>query len=102
MDHCNLACPFCAYDRRLTFPRRSVDPGEVARMIDLLAAWQVQSGRPAVLSWLGGEPTLWPALPEMSLRAALAGLKQSLTTNGTTLGSAATRQLLAECLLQVG
>lgn len=70
-------------------------------MIDLLAAWQVQSGRPAVLSWLGGEPTLWPALPEMSLRAALAGLKQSLTTNGTTLGSAATRQLLAERMSEV-
>jgi MoaA/NifB/PqqE/SkfB family radical SAM enzyme len=101
MDQCNLACPFCAYDRRLTFPRRSAETGEVARMIDLFAAWQVQSGRPLVLSWLGGEPTLWPALSEMSLRASRVGLSQSLTTNGTTLGSAATRKLLAERMAEV-
>lgn len=101
MDQCNLACPFCAYDRRLAFPRRSANPAEVARMIDLLAAWQDQSGRPLVLSWLGGEPTLWPALSEMSLRAAQAGLRQSLTTNGTTLGSAEIRQLLAGRMAEV-
>jgi MoaA/NifB/PqqE/SkfB family radical SAM enzyme len=101
MDQCNLSCPFCAYDKRLTFARRLANPTEVARMIDLLAAWQDQSGRPVVLSWSGGEPTLWPALPEMSLRAADAGLRQSLTTNGTTLGSAAIRQLLAGRMAEV-
>lgn len=70
-------------------------------MIDLLTAWQDHSRRPVVLSWLGGEPTLWPDLPEMSLRAAAAGLRQSLTTNGTTLGSPPMRALLAECMSEI-
>lgn len=55
VDQCNLACPLYAFDRRLTFPRRLSDPDEVARMIDALAAWQDQTGRPVVLSWLGGD-----------------------------------------------
>ena len=70
-------------------------------MIDLLAAFQDRADRPVVLSWLGGEPTLWPALAEMSERAAGAGLRQSITTNGTTLGSAAVRHMLAERMAEI-
>lgn len=95
MDACNLSCPFCAYDKRLDFQRSSVDPREVARVIDLLATWRPQ-GRPVVLSWLGGEPTLWPDFPEMVDRARSAGLIQSVTTNGTTLGSPKLRARLVE------
>ncbi|WP_147125405.1 radical SAM protein [Shimia ponticola] len=94
MNTCNLACPFCAYDKRLAFPRSVVDTQEVARMIDLLGQWR--PGRPVVLSWLGGEPTMWQDFETMTARAAHAGLRQSLTTNGTTLGSRRMRATLAE------
>lgn len=101
MDQCNLACPFCAYDKRLAFPRAAVDPDEVRRMIDLLGDWQGQAGRPVVLSWLGGEPTLWDHFDEMTARAQAAGLTQSLTTNGTTLGSAKVRDMLADRMTEI-
>ncbi len=96
LDHCNLACPFCAYDKRLRFARRQVDEAEVFRFVDLLAQKQAGSERRHLISWLGGEPTLWKALPQVSAAAQKAGLGQSLTTNGTTLGSAKVRQLLLD------
>ena len=33
-QHCNLACPFCAYDRRLPGPRTSIDADRVLRFAD--------------------------------------------------------------------
>jgi MoaA/NifB/PqqE/SkfB family radical SAM enzyme len=94
LDRCNLSCPFCAYDKRLAFPRRQVDGAEVRRVVGILGALQRRTGRPHLISWLGGEPTLWRDLPDVSAMAQAEGLVQSLTTNGTTLGSPAMRQLL--------
>ncbi|MEM7636179.1 MAG: radical SAM protein [Pseudomonadota bacterium] len=94
LEQCNLSCPFCAYDKRLAFPRRVADRNEVNRMVRLLADWQGQTNRPVLLSWLGGEPTLWRDLDETSALAASGGLLQGLTTNGTTLGSKPVRDLL--------
>lgn len=95
-DRCNLACPFCAYDRRLTIPRHEADPAQVARMIDLLGAWRRASGQRVMLSWLGGEPLLWGPLAALSARAAEQDIDLSLTTNGTTLGSPKVRTELVE------
>ena len=93
-NHCNLACPFCAYDKRLRVAREEADPAQVARFIDLVGAWRRQSGRPVLLSWLGGEPLLWRPLAELSRRAVGQGIDLSLTTNGTRLGSPAVREEL--------
>lgn len=86
-NHCNLACPFCAYDKRLSLPREEADPTQVARLIDLLSAWRNETGRPVLLSWLGGEPLLWAPRAELDERAAGQGIGLSLTTNGTRLGA---------------
>jgi len=86
-NHCNLACPFCAYDKRLGLLREKADPAQVARFIDLLGAWRSATGRPALLSWLGGEPLLWAPRAELDARALEQGVDLSLTTNGTRLGA---------------
>jgi MoaA/NifB/PqqE/SkfB family radical SAM enzyme len=90
-NHCNLACPFCAYDKRLGIARQAADPAQVARFIDLLGAWKRDSGRPVLLSWLGGEPLLWQPRSELDAQAGRHGLDLSLTTNGTRLGSGRVR-----------
>ncbi|MEG0184688.1 MAG: radical SAM protein [Stenotrophomonas sp.] len=81
---CNLACGFCAYDRHLPQPRVHTEAAEVERLALLLARWQQTSGRPVLLSWLGGEPMLWPGLLALSQRLRQQhGLRISMTSNGT-------------------
>ncbi len=93
---CNLACPFCAYDRRLPFARSEADPGSIRRFLEILADYQNARGDPVLVSWLGGEPLLWPLLPELTAHATSLGLRISATTNGTTLGSATVRRHLID------
>jgi MoaA/NifB/PqqE/SkfB family radical SAM enzyme len=93
-NHCNLACPFCAYGKRLALPVQQADPAQVGRMIDLLGAWRRETGRPVLLSWLGGEPLLWRPRAELDARATKLGVELSLTTNGTRLGAARVREEL--------
>ena len=94
-EHCNLSCPFCAYDRRLTRPRASADPGELRRIGRVLAEFQAQTGQPVLVSWLGGEPLLWEPLRDVTQEYVQDfGLRVSTTTNGTTLRSARVREHL--------
>jgi MoaA/NifB/PqqE/SkfB family radical SAM enzyme len=95
-NHCNLACPFCAYDKRLGLPREEADPAQVARLIDLLGRWRNETGRPVLLSWLGGEPLLWAQRAELDERAVGQGIGLSLTTNGTRLGAPRVRAELVQ------
>jgi len=95
-SRCNLACPFCAYDKRLSLPREEADPTQVARLIDLLGAWRRETGRPVLLSWLGGEPLLWAPRAELDKRAAGQGIGLSLTTNGTRLNAPRVRAELVQ------
>lgn len=90
---CNLSCPFCAYDRTRSFARHDADTGLIRRISGLLA----ETGRPVLMSWLGGEPLLWPALAGLtpSLRHE-HGFAFSTTTNGTTLHRAEMRRHLIE------
>lgn len=86
-QRCNLTCPFCEWDRSL--PRERVDAA-AARVLDfarVLAEYQRQTSDSVLLSWLGGEPTLWPALHDLAPRVKELGIAQSTTTNGTTLAS---------------
>lgn len=85
-ESCNLACGFCAYDRRLSGARREADRTVAERFGRLLGAYQDATGQPVLLSWLGGEPFLWKPLLELSSmlhREASIGI--SATTNGTLL-----------------
>lgn len=89
---CNLACPFCAYDRRLPFPRVDADPAAIEDFAQLLGAYRLKTGERVLLSWLGGEPLLWPPLLVLSRRLRLAhGLSISATSNGTLLHRQAVR-----------
>ena len=91
-ERCNLACGFCAYDRRLERERAEATPEAMLVFGAALADYQRRSGDPVLVSWLGGEPFLWKALPAVT-RAFVQdlGLRVSVTTNGTTLGSSAVR-----------
>lgn len=78
---CDLACPFCAYSRELRFPRQQVSAAQVLAFTEVVR----RAGRAAHLSWLGGEPLLWPPLAEVSRRLHTQGFSLGLTTNGTHL-----------------
>ncbi|MBS2026357.1 MAG: radical SAM protein [Deltaproteobacteria bacterium] len=86
-ERCNLACGFCAFDRTLPFARREVALDDVVRFVDLLGELRSRDGREVLISWLGGEPFLWPHLELATIRARNAGLQTSLTTNGLALAS---------------
>jgi MoaA/NifB/PqqE/SkfB family radical SAM enzyme len=86
-QRCNLACPFCEWDRLLPRERVDAQPEQVLRFARLLADYQRQAEDPVLLSWLGGEPTLWPPLHDLAPRVKDLGIAQSTTTNGHTLAS---------------
>jgi MoaA/NifB/PqqE/SkfB family radical SAM enzyme len=83
---CNLACPFCAYDRRLPGIRREIDAQAVEDFAGVLGGWRAANGERVLLSWLGGEPLLWTPLFDLSHRLhAVHGIAIGATTNGTAL-----------------
>lgn len=105
-EACNLACGFCAYDRRLPFRRHEVSEAMVRRFSPVLAAYQDRTHDRVLLSWIGGEPLLWK--PFFDLTRWLdedLGIVVSTTTNGTTLHlpqvRAATLEHLAELTFSV-
>ncbi|WP_265592504.1 radical SAM protein [Verrucomicrobium sp. BvORR034] len=96
-ERCNLRCPFCAYDARLERPRGVADPAEIRRFAAVLAAWSQVTGRPVLLSWLGGEPLLWKPLEALTRHCRDdLHLRLSTTTNGTTLHRAEVQSHLQE------
>ena len=91
-ERCNLSCPFCAFDRTLSRERREADPAAVAAFGEVLSRYRRKTGDDVLVSWLGGEPLLWDHLPGLTRQFTdLLGLRVSTTTNGTGLGSHATR-----------
>jgi MoaA/NifB/PqqE/SkfB family radical SAM enzyme len=96
-QRCNLSCPFCGYDRRLSRPRRDADPDLIRSFGRVLAEHQQTGGESVLVSWIGGEPLLWSPLTDLTVFFIKElGLRVSTTTNGTTLGSAAVREHLLE------
>ena len=99
-EQCNLGCAFCAFDRRLKFPRLQAQATLVERVAQLLMQWSQLRGERLLLSWLGGEPLLVPWLLPLSEklraleRASPLDLALSLTTNGTRLSDARVRHKL--------
>ena len=96
-QRCNLSCPFCAYDHRVQRPRREVEAGIVRQFGAVLSEYQRETGDAVLVSWIGGEPFLFPHLDELTIfLAKQLGLKVSATTNGTTLGNPTLREHLIE------
>ncbi len=92
-QRCNLSCPFCAYDRTSSWPRHEADAPVVRQFGAVLANYQRATGDAVSVSWIGGEPFLFPALSELTAWFTKElGLGVSATTNRTTLGSASVRE----------
>jgi radical SAM protein with 4Fe4S-binding SPASM domain len=96
VDSCNLSCAFCAFDKRLEFPRSSADPKDILVFAQALAMHQARTGDRVLLSWLGGEPLLWRPLEKLTRAVGALGLDVSATTNGTVLGSGRLRRHICE------
>lgn len=96
-ERCNLACAFCAYDRRLMGARFDAAEGAVMHLGRVLGHYKRQTGEPVLLSWLGGEPFLWS--PMLELSASLCrdeGINISATTNGTFLHRTNVREAILQ------
>ncbi|MBL8058869.1 MAG: radical SAM protein [Anaerolineales bacterium] len=87
-ERCDLACRFCGYSRELRRPRRHSPAESVLAFGRVLAAHAAATGRRILLSWLGGEPALWPPLLTVGPELRGLGLQLGLTTNGTRLDPA--------------
>ena len=98
---CNLDCAFCGYARSEKIPRVAVPFSEIERVGSLIADYQQTTGTQVLVSWLGGEPLLWPDVRKASQVYRSLGLKVSLTTNGTTLGQPEVQRLVLENLSEV-
>lgn len=94
-EHCNLACRFCGYSNALRRPRAVADPQRVLAFGEVLGEYARTSGRSVAVSWLGGEPLLWPALPALSsVYRHTFGVGVGVTTNGEPPASPAVRHSL--------
>jgi len=102
-ERCDTACGFCAYDVRLRQrTRRELEPEEALRFGGLVSEWAAARGRAVLLSWLGGEPLLWPGLVEVSEALAARGVCMAVTSNGRALaGDAARRAWAARTLAEI-
>jgi MoaA/NifB/PqqE/SkfB family radical SAM enzyme len=99
---CDLGCWFCEYNRHLRRSRRSVAAEEVINFGRVLAEYAAASGRPVLVSWLGGEPLAWPPLVAAGQRLHDDfGLALGLTTNGWQLGRPGLIQHLAETYAEI-
>ena len=97
-ERCDLACAFCAYDRRLRRSRRDLDGAEARRFGVLAADWAAARGGELLVSWLGGEPFLWHPLADVTRALRARGARVSLTSNGRALRYAQTLSFAAEQL----
>lgn len=95
--HCNLACSFCAYDKRLPFQRKAIDLDSILYLGRMLAAYSQISNDKVLFSWLGGEPFLWQDIFKVSeIFKSDYGFAVSATTNGSTLHLDATKEKIIE------
>ncbi len=92
-ERCNLACSFCAYDRRVPGARAEAGADAVQGFAAVLQQYRQMTGNQVLVSWIGGEPLLWrPVFTLSSMLSKSYGVKVSTTTNGTTLHLPAVRQ----------
>ncbi len=80
LSGCNLRCPFC-HNASLVLSRPDAPAGMDSE--ELLAFLQKRRGRLQGVCITGGEPTLYPDLPELLRQIHLLGYAVKLDTNGT-------------------
>lgn len=96
-QQCNLGCHFCSYSNEVERVRGVANPPQVERFGKLLGDYSEQRGREVLVSWIGGEPFLWPSLLDISSKFVNDfGLEISCTTNGLPLRSPAIRKQVLE------
>lgn len=77
--------------------RGFADPDQVERFGRMLGEYSGKNGSKILVSWIGGEPFLWPSLLNISSKFINEfGLEISCTTNGMPLRSSAIREQVAE------
>jgi MoaA/NifB/PqqE/SkfB family radical SAM enzyme len=85
-EACDLDCWYCEYARRRGGRRSSSLADDVLLFGATLGQYAAEAGREVLVSWLGGEPLLWPPLIRVDrVLHAEYGLQLSATTNGTHL-----------------
>lgn len=84
-ERCDLGCQFCGYSRELTRSRQATPAALVLAFGAALGQYAARAGREILLSWLGGEPLLWPALRDVGPALRAHGLRLGVTTNGARL-----------------
>ena len=101
-EACDLGCWFCEYNRHLHRRRHSLRAEDALTFGRVLADHAAATARPVMVSWLGGEPLVWPPLLEVGRRFRHDyGLRLGLTTNGWQLSSRALIEHLAEDYAEV-
>jgi MoaA/NifB/PqqE/SkfB family radical SAM enzyme len=94
-ESCALSCRFCGYSRELSRPRLSVHMPAALAFGKVLADVQRQCSATILVSWLGGEPLSWEALPSLArFFHRDCGLQLGVTTNGLPLQSPHVRDSL--------
>ncbi|MGN6546198.1 MAG: radical SAM protein, partial [Aureliella sp.] len=87
------ACRYCGFSREVLLPRREIDADQLLAFGQALSEFQTATGRPVLVSWLGGEPYQWSQLWPVSERFQRQyGLSLGITTNGNALASQQIRQ----------
>src|SRR5258706_15484690 len=87
-EACDLDCWFCEYARRHERARASARVDNVLAFGASLGRYAASAGREVLVSWLGGEPLLWPPLQRVDrVLHDEFGLQLGLTTNGTHLNA---------------
>jgi MoaA/NifB/PqqE/SkfB family radical SAM enzyme len=96
-EACDLGCWFCEYNRHRRRRRHSIRAEDALVFGRVLADYATATGRPVLVSWLGGEPLVWPPLLEVGHRFRDDyGLLLGITTNGWQLSSRALIEHLAQ------
>jgi len=91
---CHLGCVFCGYSRELRRSRTQAAAADVLAFGAALGGHAVRTGREVLVSWLGGEPLLWPPLTSVGPRLRALGLSLGVTTNGARLTPEMCRHLV--------
>lgn len=80
LSGCNLRCPFC-HNAPLVLPEQ-IEPGLITQS-ELMAFLTNRRGKLDGVCISGGEPTLYPDLPELMAQIRTLGYDVKLDTNGT-------------------
>ena len=95
-EKCNLNCWFC-YNERTSRIKQDANPKDIKKILDIMRT----SGCDEV-TYLGGEPTIYPHLFEVLEYADYLGFKQSFVTNGQILNKKFVEHLTKIKTLEIG